>query len=260
MIIDAHAHLSPTEYGSLRLLLDQLAEAGVDGAVAVPGGMVDVRKMTDYITGRAQPENPEPNNEYVAECGAAEPARVAGFYCANPHDPEAPENLKKAFQSGFRGLKLSPISHQFSFASQAVADLVSVCQSFGYPVYTHVLYNPGASTARFVSLARQFPQVNFVLGHTGFGPADQEGLEAAATLDNFYLETSTGNFLHLKECLRRAGTGKLIFGSEFPLSHPKAELEKILLLKAPASALERILAGNILDLTGWKPARGVASG
>ncbi|MDI6870495.1 MAG: amidohydrolase family protein [Bacillota bacterium] len=254
MIIDAHAHVSPTDYGNVDLLLEQLAESGIQGAMVVPGGMVDVRKMTDYITGRAKPENTMPNNAYVEECYRTHGASVGGFFCVDPHEPGAVESLEAAFERGFRGLKLSPITHQFSFASKAVADLAACCERYGFPVYTHVLYSPGASTARFVALAREFPKVNFILGHMGFGPADQEGLEAAVRLDNFFLETSTGNFLHLKEALAKAGPAKIIFGSEYPLSHPKAELEKVLLLKAPDHALERILGGNIQALTGWAPA------
>lgn len=256
MIIDAHAHLSPTDYGSIALLLEQLAESRIEGAIAVPGGMVDVRRMTDYITGRAKPENTVPNNAYVEECAQTHKAAIAGFFCVDPHEPAAAEALEAAFTRGFRGLKLSPLTHQFSFASKAVADLAACCEGYGFPVYTHVLYNPGASTARFVALAKQFPKANFILGHTGFGPADQEGLEAAATLDNLFLESSTGNFLHLREALVKAGPSKIIFGSEFPLSHPKAELEKILLLKAPGHALELILGLNIQALTGWAPSQG----
>jgi predicted TIM-barrel fold metal-dependent hydrolase len=160
--------------------------------------------------------------------------------------------LEKGLKSGFRGLKLSPMSHQFSFASKVVANMAACCGDYGFPVYTHVVYSPGASTARFVALARQFPKTNFILGHMGFGPADQEGLAAAVELDNFYLETSVGNFLHIKESAARAGAGKIVFGSEFPLSHPKAELEKILLLKLPESDREKILGGNIRTLLGLK--------
>ncbi|MGE5509311.1 MAG: amidohydrolase family protein [Chitinophagales bacterium] len=252
MIIDAHAHVSTTDYGSRELLLSQLDESGVDAALVVPGGMADVRRMTDYITGRATPET-VPNNSYVEESVRAEPQRLGGFFCVDPHLPGATEALADALARGFLGLKLSPITHQFSFASKAVAELSELCGQRGVPVYSHTLFNPGASTARFVSLAREFPGTNFILGHLGFGPADQEGLEAACALDNFFLESSTGNFLHLQAILDKAGPAKLIFGSEFPLSHPKAELEKILLLKAPGEALDLILGGNIMALTGWRP-------
>lgn len=249
-IMDAHAHISDTDYGSVDLYLEQLKEAGINKGVVVPGGMMDVRKMTDYITGRAQPENPIPNNSYVEQSCKASPSNLLGLICVNPHEDDCVSTLEKGLKNGYRGLKLSPMSHQFSFASKAVANLAACCGDYGFPVYTHVVYSPGASTARFVTLARQFPKTNFILGHMGFGPADMEGLDAAVELDNFYLETSTGNFLHIQQSVKRAGSGKIIFGSEFPLSHPKAELEKILLLKLPEGDQEKILGGNMRALLG----------
>ncbi|MCG8402522.1 MAG: amidohydrolase [Firmicutes bacterium] len=249
-IIDAHAHISNTAYGNVELYLNQLKECGIRQGVVVPGGMMDVRKMTDYIIGRAQPENPVPDNAYVESARRANERVLSAMVCVDPHVSDAARTLEQSFKKGSRGLKLSPMSHQFSFASKAVAELVACCEEFGLPVYTHVVYSPGASTARLVSLAKQFPRANFILGHMGFGPADQEGLEAAEKLDNFFLETSCGNFLHIKEAVRRSGPGKVVFGSEFPLSHPGAELAKIMLLNLADSDLEQILGGNISALTG----------
>lgn len=250
MIIDAHAHISPSDYGHVDLYLEQLKEAGIQGGVVVPGGTVDVRRMSDYISGRARPENTVPNNDYVATaCNAHQPV-LTGYAMIDPHEKNAVSQLEKYLSSGFRGLKLSPMTHQFSFASKSVAELAACCGDYGFPVYAHVVYNPGAATARYVALARQFPRTNFILGHMGFGPADQEGLAAATELDNFFLETSNGSYLHIKQAVAKAGASKVIFGSEFPLSHPKVELTKVLLLDLSGSEQDKVLGGNIRNLLG----------
>ncbi|CFX78015.1 Amidohydrolase 2 [Syntrophomonas zehnderi OL-4] len=248
MIIDAHAHISNTDYGNVEIYLEQLKNSGIDQGITVPGGMMDVRRMTDYITGAAKAENPVPDNDYVLESFQRHNLILKGFACINPHDQGGAEQLAQRFKEGFRGLKLSPMSHQFSFAGKSVAALAACCGDHGFPLYTHVVFSPGASTTRFISLARQFPGTNFILGHMGFGPADREGAEAARELKNVYLETSTGNFLHIKAAVNKAGAEKIIFGSEFPLSHPAAELKKIMLLDLPASENDLILGGNIKRL------------
>ncbi len=248
MIIDAHAHISNTDYGNADLYLEQLKLCGIQQGIVVPGGMIDVRKMTDYINGNTKPENPIPDNNYVAESCRNHNAVINGMACINPHDANAAELLAQRFKQGFRGLKLSPMSHQFSFASKSVAALALCCGEYGFPLYSHVVFSPGASTARFIALARQFPGTNFILGHMGFGPADREGLEAAIELDNFYLESSTGSYLHIKGAVEKAGAGKIIFGSEFPLSHPAVELKKIMLLNLLAGDNDKILGGNISKL------------
>ncbi|NLA58807.1 MAG: amidohydrolase family protein [Firmicutes bacterium] len=248
MIIDGHSHILQSDFGSGEQYLAALQEAGIDMGIVVPGGTVDVRRMTDYIIGRAKPSPDPPDNGYIQSAVDEAAGKLMGFCCFNPYAQGAPEMLENAFQSGFRGLKLSPMSHQFSFASRAVAELAAICGDYGLPLYSHVLYNPGASTERFISLARQFPKTNFILGHMGFGPADQDALQAAVELDNFFLETSTGSYLTIKQAVERAGASKIIFGGEFPLSHPKVELTKILALKLSDDALEQILGGNIWQL------------
>lgn len=245
MIIDAHTHLSKSDYGNVEVYKKYLREAGIDRAVAVPGGMMDVRRMTDYVIGRTMAENPEPDNDYVLECIRENPNMLQGFMCLDPHDDNALIDLERGYRDGFTGLKFNPMTHQFSFSSRAVSELISLCEEYNFPVYSHVLFNPGACTTRFVELAKEFRRVNFILGHMGFGPADQDGLEAACKLDNFYLETSTGNYLHMVEALRKAGAEKLIFGSEFPLSNPKVEMEKVLQLKTSDDQKEKILGRNI---------------
>jgi len=247
VIIDAHAHISATSYGSAGKYLSQLKEAGIDQGIVVPGGTMDVRKMTDYIIGKATPENPIPDNLYVKESCRIYPS-LQGFACIDPHSPDAVKALEDSFKQGFRGLKLTPMTHQFSFAGKAVAALAECCGNHGYPLYSHVVFSPGAATARFVALARQFPKTNFILGHMGFGPADREALEAAVELENFFLETSTGSYLHIEQSVEKAGAGKIIFGSEYPLSHPAVELKKILLLGLPDGDSEKILGGNIRAL------------
>jgi len=248
VIIDAHAHISSTDYGNVDLYLEQLKLSGINQGIVVPGGMMDVRRMTDYITGTAKAENPIPDNKYVQESFGKHDTVIAGLTCINPHDQNGADLLVQKFQQGFRGVKLSPMTHQFSFASKSVAALAACCGEYGFPIYTHVVFSPGASTSRFIALARQFPGTNFILGHMGFGPADREGMEAAVELDNFYLETSTGSYLHIKGAVEKAGAGKIIFGSEFPLSHPAVELKKILLLDLSDEENDKILGGNISQL------------
>ena len=86
----------------------------------------------------------------------------------------------------------------------------------------------------------------------GFGPADQEAIDAAKSLPNFFLETSTGNFLNIQEAVKKVGSSKVIFGSEYPLSHPAIELQKIMMLDVSDRERTDILAGNIKNLLKLK--------
>lgn len=246
MIVDGHVHVSDSDFGNVDLLLDQLDRAGIERALCVPGGMVDVRQFSRIFSGQYRPDPTIPNH-LVYDAIEQHADRLYGFVCVNPHDGTAAvEMLREGFDRGCRGVKLAPIVHQFPFASETLDEIAAICAERGFPVYSHVLPNPGMTTADYAEFARRNPPTNFILGHMGFGPADADAIEFAAEMDNFYLESSLGNYLILCDALQRLGPSKLIFGSEFPLSHPKVELEKILLLDE--SAHEAVLGGNIMRL------------
>ena len=56
MIIDAHTHVSDTEYGNIDLLIEQMDAAGVTKAVIVPGGH---RRRPRDVTLRDGRETPQ---------------------------------------------------------------------------------------------------------------------------------------------------------------------------------------------------------
>ena len=252
MLVDGHAHVSDMEYGRVETLLAQLDQAGVERVLCVPGGTIDVAQFTRYLTGQLRPKQEIPNH-LVYEAISRYPDRCYGLVCINPHTGAAALNMMRdGFAHGCRGMKLSPMTHQFKFSEPVLMDVAAACGERGFPVYTHVLPSPGSTTADFAALARRCPKTNFILGHMGFGPGDADAIDFCAEMDNFYLETSCGNYLIIHNALKKAGPRKLIFGSEFPLCHPKAELENLRLLDP--SAHEAVCGGNILRLIGAAPA------
>lgn len=248
MIIDAHAHLSATSYGATEQYLQVLRDSGIDQAVVCPGGMLDVRKMNDFVFGPKKPDT-TPRNDYVGQSARAHPV-LHPFACVDPTSPEAPAQLEALLQQGFKGLLVSPLVHRFTFLDDAMGELAALCGEHGAPVVSHNGWRPGANTADYVQLARRFPRTPFILEHMGAPPADVEAASAAAELDNFFLETSLGSYLHVVETVKQAGASKVLFGSEYPLSHPALELKKVLLLPITEGEREQILGGNIRGLLG----------
>lgn len=254
MIIDGCARVSPTSYGSTEGYLEQLQEAGIHGGVIAAGGMMDVRWMDAYIKGRIKPD-PVPKNDYVEEAINESP-ELHGLVALDPRDPRATEILEQHQERGFRGLYVSPFIHGFLYSDDGVASLASLCGERGMPFYSHVGYRPGANTADYAELARRFPRTNFVLTHMGAAPSDGEATNAATELSNFFVETSCGNYLHILETVNKAGASKVIFGSEYPLSHPTVELQKILLLPISERDRDKILGENIRELLHLEEAPG----
>jgi predicted TIM-barrel fold metal-dependent hydrolase len=249
MIIDGHAHVTRAEYGSFELLLKEMDTHGIDRAVLFPGGMIDVRRMSNYIgTDTSVSNKSKIVNDLVEALFREHPERFYGFYCIDPRSAsDGPAELRAAVGRGFRGLKLAPIVHKFGFFEEPVLDLVAVSGQLGVPVYSHVVYGVAATTEKFGLLAERFPKTIFILGHMGFGPADMEAIEIAQRNDNVFLESSGGSYMIIKAALERLGATKLIYGSEFPLHHPYIELEKVRLASS-SNAFEQITSKTLLSL------------
>ncbi|MUT64891.1 amidohydrolase family protein [Paenibacillus sp. NEAU-GSW1] len=250
MILDGHAHISRESYSSVEKLFELMNAARIDQTVLVPGGTVDVRRMTNYVIGKEKPVAMEPPNDYVLELVKKYPDKFYGFCNINPNQSEndALGALQGWFDQGMSGLKLSPMVHQFSLLGKVSKSLADLCGQLGIPYYTHTMFQASASTASVAKLAAEFPKTTFIIGHLGFGPCDVEAIETAESKDNVYLETSTANFLAIEQAVERCGYEKVIFGSEYPLSNPRVERAKIDVLNIPDNQKEYIMGKNMLNL------------
>jgi predicted TIM-barrel fold metal-dependent hydrolase len=73
-------------------------------------------------------------------------------------------------------------------------------------------------------------------------------VELAQKHERIYLETSGNTYFFIEYAVRKLGSHKVIFGSDFPHEHPLVQVRAIELLNLPQSDKDLILAGNILEL------------
>jgi predicted TIM-barrel fold metal-dependent hydrolase len=246
MIVDGHCHLLPSQEG-VDLALQYMAEAGVDHTVLVPGGMVPMLGMADFLRGRQALITRAPDNEFLMSVFCRNPRRFSGFFHVDP-SYHVPEDWDEAITGGFVGFKLSPLVNRVSFLSPEVKELCDYLVDRDLPLYTHIVMQGDASLDALAFLLQDFPGLKLILGHMGFAATDLSAIQLGRRFENLYLETSVGSFVAIREAVQRLGPGRVIFGSEGPVHHVGAELRKIELLKLPAADHERICGGNMRDL------------
>ncbi len=226
----------------------------------------------------------------VAEALAAFPDRFFGYFFVNPMMDNAADLLRKAFDSGLRGLCLLPAMHRFSLREARVEAAVRVAsETPGAVVFVHcgllavgVRGKLGLSSRFDMSysnpvdlhaLALQYPQVPFVIPHFGAGYL-REALMMAHLCPNVYFDTSSHNtwvrFLEseitLKDVFRKAldvaGPQRLLFGTNstgFPAGWDRSvldeQMEVLETLGVSDSDRDAILGGNLRRILG----RGEAS-
>lgn len=154
-----------------------------------------------------------PDNDLVARLVATAPDRLVGFAWLDPGqaDPVSEARLWTE-QRGLSGIKLHGWFHRTHLLAEGVQQLAHYAGQRRLPILVHPGLASGGPPA-LDELARRYPDTPLIVAHL-----DETALDAAATRDNVFLDTS-GLCLtprHLERALRRAGPTKLIFGSDAP--------------------------------------------
>jgi len=238
-VFDFHARLAPRP-GALDRLYEVLDRCRIDRAAVAAGGTIGLLELSRQLVTGEHVESDADNDNVLAAC-ASSGGRLVPVYFANPHRPIA-DYRKRA--DDFRALEISPAVHGVPLRDNRVTALVTVAADAGHSVYLVCLDRDGCQVADLVALARRFPAVTFVLGHSGIGNIDYYAVELIAPQPNIMLETSGGYTTVLSAALDRLGSSRVLFGTEFPLQDPLVELAKYQALGLPDAAWQQVAWDN----------------
>ena len=245
MIVDCHCHAGPGDGLSgpwdsdarLGAYLRQADAAGIERTVLFPVFHSDYRFA----------------NRAVAAVVRSHPGRFFGFAFVHPVRDRGRigELITEAVtRHGFRGIKVhrndAPIS----------AEICDVARAWGLPI----LYDVMGEVAQVELLARQYPEVPFIIPHLGSFADDWRAqlalIDHLVRHPNVFTDTSgVRRFDLLGRALARAGPGKILFGSDGPWLNPALELHKVKLLRLSTEDFARVAGGNILALLSERARR-----
>jgi predicted TIM-barrel fold metal-dependent hydrolase len=242
MIIDAHCHAGRGDeltapwntIAPLDKYLRRARAAGINKTVVFPAF------HSDYTTA----------NTELARIVARSAGRLIGFVMVHPVRNKGTVRTmvgRAVREWGFRGIKVH--GHD-AFPTREVC---AAAREFGVPILVDVF-----GRAEVVDmLAPEYPDVTLIVPHLGSFADDwkvyQRVIDQLVRYPNVYADTSgVRQFDYLVQAVRRAGPGKLIFGSDGPWLHPEVELHKIRLLGLSVTDEAAVLGNNIAGLIGRK--------
>jgi uncharacterized protein len=185
-------------------------------------------------------------NRDVARIVASRPDRFYGFAFVHAERDRGRVNslVQEAVERyGFVGIKV----HRHD--ARLTREICEVARTYGLPV----LYDVMGEVSVVELIATEYPEVNFIIPHlSSFADnwqAQLAFLDHLVRHPNVYTDTSAvRRFDLLREALRRAGAGKILFGSDGPWLHPGVELAKVRALGLPRDEEAKIFGGNFLRL------------
>lgn len=240
MIIDCHCHAGKGDgltgpwdtAAPLGTYLRRAATAGIQRTV------IFAAFHSDYAVA----------NREVGRIVTGQPDRFYGFAFIHPERDRGrvAALVQEAVERfGFVGIKV----HRYN--ARISREICQVARAFALPV----LYDVMGEVSTCELLAREYPEVNFIIPHLGSFADDwraqQAFIDPLARHPNIYTDTSgVRRFDLLIEAVERAGPGKILFGSDGPWLHPGLELAKVRALGLPPPAERLVLGQTFLRLIG----------
>lgn len=200
-----------------RFYVDRINAAGVDRAV-IMSVMPDSQWMRDFLV--------EAKGYVTALCNA------------DPREPDSAALLEREMAAGFKGVKLLPVNRCYRISDPACRPFFEKAAELGAAVCIHygVTVDP-TGDLRFADpidlspIARDFPEITFVIAHFGAGWLDSV-LRLAYQCKNVCVDTSgTNNWMDyhvprmtlaevLERCLTAMGPERLLFGTDAGTTAP----------------------------------------
>ncbi len=243
MIIDCHCHAGhgdgltgPWDTSApLDAYLHRAALAGIDRTVLVAAF------HSDYAVA----------NREVAHLVASRPDRFCGFAFVHAERDRGRVGamVRVAVERyGFVGIKVHRHDARIS------REICEAARAFRLPV----LYDVTGEVSVVELLAQEYPDVTFIIPHLGSFADDWRAqlalIDHLVRHPNVHADTAgVRRFDLLEQAVRRAGSRKILFGSDGPWLHPGVELEKIYALELPSAEETLVLGRNFLRLIA--PAR-----
>jgi predicted TIM-barrel fold metal-dependent hydrolase len=204
--------------------------------------------------------NPHDGNEEVAKAIAPHRDRLVPFAVLRANFAGWQDDMEACLNNfGMLGFVLLPNYHHYALDDAALEPLMARAAEAGLPVCVQVgLEDPRRQYDRekvfevpaseVGDFARAYPDVTVIALGLKFGQPQQAGDPLP---DNFYFDTSNYECMgDLEAAVELFGAGRILFGTNFPLFNPLANVDKLRLAGIPEEGRNAIASANAHRILG----------
>ena len=278
MLIDSHCHIFPPDFinrqselraadstfsnlfpqsgykfAQIEDLLASMSQNGIDKSIVMGMGWVNIDLAREC-------------NRYIADIVSKYPDKLIGYCSVNPlWGNEAISEIQECYSLGLRGIgELHPDTQEFDIASfDSIGPIMDEAHKLAMPIVVHCsepvghLYpGKGVTTPdKILSFINNFTDNVIICAHLGGGlPLYGFMPEVLKSLKNVYFDTAATPYLYESNIFpvikNIIGSGKIIFGSDYPLLDPSKAISHIESSEINVDDLNKILGTNISDILG----------
>jgi predicted TIM-barrel fold metal-dependent hydrolase len=245
-VVDAHAHLGP----SGGYVLAEQAEVPQLKAGLKAMDAIGIR--TVFVSGlQALMGGPVEGNDLMESVVRPHAGRVSGYLTFNPFYADELTPKFDAYFAGpvYKGFKTLCDYWKVPITDKRFEPMWAYANRHRLPVLSHTWSGSAMDApAMFKDLVKRYPNVSFLLGHSGGGDSGRHEAEALAQKhSNVYLEWC-GSFCSTvlwEDTLRRVNPRQVVFGTDAMAHDFSWELGRLLSVSIPDKVLIPILGGNM---------------
>jgi predicted TIM-barrel fold metal-dependent hydrolase len=243
MIIDGHIHAGDWKYKhyaslsvSVKDLNSLLRESRIDGAILFPSDKKDNTGLLNQIKKYAK-------------------MRYWFFPWIDPRQ-SGWRQFTESHINDISGLKVHSSLDRImgGLTNDIYRPLLEFSRENKLLMYVHCGRWQEASSYKFVlRMAREYRDIKFIISHLG-GDHEELKLRAPADARRMKLEnvifdiSATREFWTISNGVKLLGAGRFIFGSDYPIMHPRVAMECVKVLRIPEKQKKMILGENLLNL------------
>jgi predicted TIM-barrel fold metal-dependent hydrolase len=255
-IMDFHTHAYPAKVADKAVeFLNSYYKVDCQG----DGTMTDLLKSAgeagvNYILVHAvatKPSQVENVNTWISRHLSD---HVFGFGTIHPLYGNIVEELARIKKLGLKGIKLHPDFQEY-YANDPSMDIVYSNIEGVMPVLLHAgdENNDYSSPRRIADIVKRYPKLTVIAAHLG-GYAQWDEAQEHLIGKNLYIDTSSALWAIPPEkalaLIRRHGVEKVLFGTDYPLTRHREELERFESLGLEDWEKQLILFENAKKLLG----------
>jgi uncharacterized protein len=277
MIVDVHTHIFQDRYFGEGLIAE-MKLAGYPAGLpnCTPDEYEKAMEAVDHafvfgVTAHAM--RVRTPHEDIAAVVARNPRKFTGFMALDPSDPKAIDEMEYCVhQLKFKGIKLYPTMAHFDINDGRFSEFFERAQRYRLVVLSHFGASPFPKSILKYShpllvdeLATRWPELKIIIAHLGH-PWQRDTAIVVRKHRNVFADVSGlwhrpwEGFNALATCIEWGITGKLLFGSDYPIWTPQFALDNLRAVsqkfqgpsvpRIPEEVVEGIIRRNAFELLG----------
>ncbi len=258
-VIDSHCHIYPKKIAEPAVTstgkfydMTALGDGTVDSLINIGNKSGIDRFVVQSVA--TTPHQVMSINSFIAQEVKKHPDCLIGLGTLHPESSNIEYDLQHIMELGLHGVKLHPDIQRFKIDDWRCLKIYELCEHYNMPILMHTgdyrfdYSNPN----RMLPILQIYNNLTVIGAHLGGWSVWDEACDKLSGLPNFYVDSSSSLYTlspqKAVDIIRRYGTDRVLFGSDFPVFSPDIELERFMALPLTDNERRMILSENVIKL------------